>query len=210
MKKLSLVVFLLLFTLNPCLGADINSDLFDAALNGYIYNVKELIDRGADVNSKNKEWQTPLMGAANYGATDSSISSNKYNSETQLQIATCALFLEIANSDDDFSIEEKDFIEKTMREEFNLDDELVTELLTLATQQTDESVSLYEFTDVINKSYGRDEKLIIIKNLWQLVFADGTLDKYEEYFMRTISKNLHLEHSDMIAAKLEAKGKYNK
>lgn len=146
----------------------------------------------------------------NYGATDSSISSNKYNSETQLQIATCALFLEIANSDDDFSIEEKDFIEKTMREEFNLDDELVTELLTLATQQTDESVSLYEFTDVINKSYGRDEKLIIIKNLWQLVFADGTLDKYEEYFMRTISKNLHLEHSDMIAAKLEAKGKYNK
>ncbi|MCF6269218.1 MAG: TerB family tellurite resistance protein [Melioribacteraceae bacterium] len=132
--------------------------------------------------------------------------SNKYNSETKLQIATCALFLEIANSDDDFSIEEKIFIEKTMREEFNLDDELVTELLALAEEQTDESISLYEFTEVINKQYGRDAKLIILKNLWRLVFADGTLDKYEEYFMRTISKNLHLEHSDMIAAKLEAKG----
>lgn len=142
--------------------------------------------------------------------TTSNKVSNKYNSETQLQIATCALFLEIANSDDNFSIEEKVFIEKTMREEFNLDDELVTELLALATQQTDESVSLYEFTDVINKSFGRDEKLIIIKNLWQLVFADGELDKYEEYFMRTISKNLHLEHSDMIATKLEAKEELNK
>jgi len=131
--------------------------------------------------------------------------SKKYNSETQLQIATCALFLEIANSDDEFSIEEKFFIEKTMRDEFNLADELVDELLALATQQTDESVSLYEFTDIINKSYDRDAKLVIIKNLWRLVYADGKLDKYEEYFMRTISRNLHLEHSDMIATKLEAK-----
>lgn len=131
--------------------------------------------------------------------------SEKYSSETQLQIATCALFLEIAHSDDDFSIEEKGFIEKTMRNEFNLEDELVDELLDLATQQTNESVSLYEFTNVINKSYGRPEKLVIIKNLWRLVFADGKLDKYEEYFMRTISRNLHLEHSDMIATKMEAK-----
>jgi uncharacterized tellurite resistance protein B-like protein len=134
---------------------------------------------------------------------------NNYDTETQLQIATCALFLEIANSDDEFSIEEKNFIEKTMRDEFNLSDELVAELLKLATQQTEESVSLYEFTDIINKSYEREEKFIIIKNLWRLVYADGKLDKYEEYFMRTISKNLHLEHSDMIAAKLEVKEEQN-
>lgn len=135
--------------------------------------------------------------------------SNKYNSETQLKIATCALFLEIANSDDDFSIEEKVFIEKTMKDEFNLDDELVAELLIHADEQTKESVSLYEFTDRINKAYGREEKLTILKNLWRLVYADGKLDKYEEYFMRTISKNLHMEHSDMIATKLEAKEEQN-
>ncbi|MDA3861894.1 MAG: TerB family tellurite resistance protein [Melioribacteraceae bacterium] len=105
--------------------------------------------------------------------------TSKYNSETQLQIATCALFLEIANSDDEFSIEEKTFIKNTMRDEFNLDDELVKELLSLATLRTDESVSLYEFTAIINSSYGRDEKLIILKNLWRLVFSDGKLDKYE-------------------------------
>ena len=131
--------------------------------------------------------------------------SSKYNQETQLQIATCALFLEIANSDDYFSIEEKVFIEKTMKEEFNLNDELVTELLKHATQQTDESVSLYEFTDIINKQFGRNEKLEILKNLWRLVFADGKLDMNEESFMRTISNNMHLEHSDMIRTKLEAK-----
>ena len=35
--------------------------------------------------------------------------------------------------------------------------------------------------------------------------AINKLDKFEEYFMRTISKNLHLEHSDLIATKLEVK-----
>lgn len=131
--------------------------------------------------------------------------SNIYNTETKLKIATCALLLEVANSDDDFSIEEKSFIEKTMKDEFNLDDQLVKELLELAEKQIDDSVSLYEITEVINKSYNRDEKIIILKNLWRLVYADGKLDKYEEYFVRTISRNLHLEHSDMISAKLEIK-----
>ena len=135
--------------------------------------------------------------------------ASQYNTEQQLEIATCALFLEIANADDDFSIEEKTFIEETMKNEFNLDEKLVTELLELATKKTEESVSLYEFTDIINKSYGKDEKLKILKNLWRLVYADGKLDKYEEYFIRTISKNLHLEHSDMITAKLEVKEEKN-
>jgi uncharacterized tellurite resistance protein B-like protein len=75
----------------------------------------------------------------------------------------------------------------------------------LSEQQTRESVSLYEFTDIINKNFSRNEKLSIIKNLWRLAYADGRLDKYEEYFLRIINQNLHLEHADMIAAKLEVK-----
>jgi len=130
---------------------------------------------------------------------------NNFDREKQLQIATCALMIEVATSDDDFSKVEKSFISKTMKQEFQLDDNLVTELIELSTQRIDKSVSLYEFTDVINKTYSREEKFIILKNLWRLVFADEKLDKYEEYFIRIISNNLHLDHSDMIAAKMDVK-----
>lgn len=130
---------------------------------------------------------------------------NRFNREKQLQIATCALMIEVANSDDEFSKEEKSFISKTMKQEFRLDDNLVRELINLSEQKIDESISLYEFTDIINKTYSKDEKLIILKNLWRLVFADEKLDKYEEYYIRTISNNLHLDHSDMIATKMEVK-----
>ena len=36
--------------------------------------------------------------------------TNEFDNEKRVQIATCALFLEVANSDDDFSREEKKFI----------------------------------------------------------------------------------------------------
>lgn len=132
------------------------------------------------------------------------------DSDKRVQIATCALFLEVANSDDDFSVEEKEFIELTMKEKFSLDDKLVSELIDLSIKQTEKSVSLYEFTEIINQIFDQDSKFEVLKNLWRLVFADGTLDKYEEYFIRKISGNLHMEHSDMIAAKMEVKAENNK
>ena len=127
------------------------------------------------------------------------------DNEKRVQIATCALFLEVAHSDDDFSMEEKEFIELTMKEKFNLDDKMVSELIDLSMRQTERSVSLYEFTEIINQIFDQNSKFDILKNLWRLVFADGKLDQYEEYFIRKISGNLHMEHSDMIAAKMEVK-----
>lgn len=141
--------------------------------------------------------------------TNNSKQTVALDNENRVQIATCALFLEVANSDDDFSIEEKEFIESTMKEKFNLDDKTVSELIDLSMKQTEKSVSLYEFTEIINQIFNQDSKFEILKNLWRLVFADGTLDKYEEYFIRKISGNLHMEHSDMIAAKMEVKAEKN-
>ncbi|VAX17248.1 hypothetical protein MNBD_IGNAVI01-570 [hydrothermal vent metagenome] len=128
-----------------------------------------------------------------------------FDDEKRIQIATCALFLEIANADDEFSVEEENLIELTMKKIFNLDDKTVAELIDLSVKQTEKSVSIYEFTDIINHNFDQNAKYEILKNLWRLVYADGKLDQYEDYFMRKISGNLHLDHSDMIAAKMEVK-----
>ncbi|MBU0472587.1 MAG: TerB family tellurite resistance protein [Bacteroidetes bacterium] len=131
--------------------------------------------------------------------------AENYDSQKQLQLATCALFIEVANADDDFSKVENEFIKKIIKEKFGLEDGLVNELLEESRLKTEKSISLYEFTKTINQFFNKKEKIEIVKNLWKLVFSDGVMDKYEEHFMRTISNNLHLPHSEMIATKLEAK-----
>ena len=45
----------------------------------------------------------------------------------------------------------------------------------------------------------------LIKSLWNVAFADGKLDKYEEHLIRKISDLIHISHSDFINQKIKAK-----
>lgn len=127
------------------------------------------------------------------------------STERKLQLATCALFLEVAHADDNFDPSEKKVLISLMKKMFDLKEDEVNELIKQSDEIISESVSLYEFTDVINEHFDKEEKYEIIKNLWRLILADEKINKYEEHFVRTISNNFHLEHKDMIAAKLEIK-----
>lgn len=127
------------------------------------------------------------------------------NTERKIQLATCALFLEVAHADDNFDPAEQDILISIMTKMFDLNEAEVDELIKQSNEIIRESVSLYEFTDVINEHFDKDERYEIIKNLWRLILADEKINKYEEHFVRTISNNFHLEHKDMIAAKLEIK-----
>ncbi|MGD8780554.1 MAG: TerB family tellurite resistance protein [Ignavibacteria bacterium] len=131
--------------------------------------------------------------------------SRSLNSEARLQIATCALFLELGNADDEFTIEEEEKIFELMKNIFELNDEHVKELIGLSKEQVNKSVSLYEFTEIINNHFSFEEKFELVKNLWRLIYADEKLHAYEEYFIRKVSGNLHLHHQEMIGAKLEVK-----
>ena len=63
------------------------------------------------------------------------------------------LFIEIAKADGEFTDEERKFIISEMKSTFNLDDDYVNDLMLLAEQRIKESVSLYEFTGVINTTF---------------------------------------------------------
>lgn len=135
-----------------------------------------------------------------YSSDSTSESSNR-----KLQLATCALFLEVAQADDNFDPEEREKIISVMKEMFHLDEEETNEIIKQSDEIVRKSVSLYEFTDVVNHHFNKLDKYEIVKNLWRLIFVDEKINKYEEHFVRTINNNFHLEHQDMIAAKMEVK-----
>ena len=123
----------------------------------------------------------------------------------KLQVATAALFVEIAEADGNFSDDERNRIIDLMKAEFNLDDECVNELLNLSEQKVKDSISVYEFTSVINGSFSQKEKLDLIKNLWRIIYQDGKLDSHEDRLIKLIGTTMNLEHRDVIGAKLFVK-----
>ena len=126
-------------------------------------------------------------------------------SPKKYQVATAALLIEIAKADGDFSDEERERIIHLMKKDFELDDDLVAELLDLSEQKVKDSISVYEFSKIINESFTRQEKIELLKNLWRIVYVDGKLDSHEDQLIKIIGSTLNLEHKDIIGAKLFVK-----
>ena len=126
-------------------------------------------------------------------------------SEHRMHVATAALLLEIANSDDEFSDVERAQIIDTLKDFFELSDEEVDQLLAATREEVNTRIDLYHFTNLINENFSKPDKLVIIEMVWRVIYADKHLDGHEDYLVHRIAKLLRLQHSDMIDAKLRVK-----
>jgi uncharacterized tellurite resistance protein B-like protein len=124
------------------------------------------------------------------------------NHEKQLQIATAAIFVEMAKADGDFSDEEREHIVVSLKNRFGLEEEYVHDLIELSHAELKDSVSLYEFSGVINERFTFEDKYELLKNLWKLIYTDKTLDKYEDHLIKMIGGMLQMEHKQIINAKM--------
>ena len=123
--------------------------------------------------------------------------------EHDLSVATCALFLEMARIDETFTQEEMDTILTILKEKYGLSQEHADALVAEADKELAESVDLWRFARLINENYTIDEKIEIIEILWQMVFVDGKMDRYEHYLMNKLKNLLRLSHDQLIDTKLK-------
>ena len=119
--------------------------------------------------------------------------------------ACSSLLIEVALSDKDFDEEEITSMKEILKTTHGISDETINELVSNAKQTVDESTSLYSYTREVNDNFSYDDKLLLLQGLWDIAYADGNVDKYEEHLIRKISDLIYISHSDFIKAKLERK-----
>lgn len=122
-----------------------------------------------------------------------------------LRLATASLLIEMARAD--FSVEEseKRTAEGALQRVFRLDDAASRELIRLAEQKTRQATSLYEFTSLINQHFSPAQKVQVIELMWEVAYADGRLDKYEEHLVRRVADLIYVPHRDFIRTKHRAR-----
>ncbi len=118
------------------------------------------------------------------------------------ELALAVLLYEVASADMDIDLTEHSTIGKILAASFNLNETQVSQLLSQAQEEQQESISIQTFTSVLTKELNRSERIEFIQGLWQVAYADGSLDGHEEYIIRKISDLIYLNHSDYIKAKL--------
>jgi len=135
--------------------------------------------------------------------TEDSTSTTVQKTDHDIRVATCALFVEIARIDEKFTQEEMETIISILKEKYNLSQEHADALIAEAEKELKESVDLWQFARLINENYSNEEKVKIIETLWQIVYVDGKMNRYEHYLMNKLKKLLRLSQDQLIDAKLK-------
>ena len=96
-------------------------------------------------------------------------------------------------------------IKNIMQSEFDISENKIDEIIELSNEERKESLDLWQFTNLINENFSKEEKIKVIEYIWQVIYADEKVDQYEEYLIRKLSYLLNVDHKDMIEAKLRVK-----
>ena len=130
---------------------------------------------------------------------------NDGDRELKLRAATCVLLLEAATADSNFSSEEQEKIIQILKSRFQMDDTSVKELIDKSTMEKKNSTDLWYFTSLINENLDNEEKYDLMELVWEVIYSDGTLDKFENYIAHKLLNMLNLDHSRFIELKMKAK-----
>ena len=121
-----------------------------------------------------------------------------------LNRAMAVLMLEIAQSDFSESAPETQTIKALLETYHSSEDCAADELLESARSEKEQSAGLYAYTRLACNELSIEARVTLVEQFWQIAYADGVVDKYEEAAIRKASDLLYVPHSDFIKAKLLA------
>ena len=117
-------------------------------------------------------------------------------------LAVALLLLELARSDFEMPEVELAKMRELLAQRYQLDPAQVDQLMRQAQSSGNEAVSLYDYVQALNGRLDAAAKRGLMEMLWQLAYADGRLDKHEEYLLRKLAGLLYVSDADYIRAKI--------
>lgn len=130
--------------------------------------------------------------------------SDSADREAALRLATAVLMIDVARADYVFEESEFSSMLRLIESHFELSPEQAAALVNAAGEKADDMVSLFEFTQLLHKRLNETEKARIVSLLWQVAYADGQLDKYEDALVLKISDLLYVSRGRVMRLKHDA------
>ena len=122
-----------------------------------------------------------------------------------LKLISLCLAFEVANADNEIDDAEKELILKKIRNSINLDILSEKEIFSIIEAESEKKVSFYDLIYDINKNLSKDEKVDVIKMLWEVAYADEVLEVDEEKIIRRSAEMLGIKPSIVLKIKDQIK-----
>jgi len=119
-----------------------------------------------------------------------------------LDIAVAAILIEIADTDGEFKDVERDTILDALAYRLDISKEDAEDFYREAVAVRNDSNDLWQFTNYLNNKLEDDERFEVLEEIWRVILSDGKIDAYEDLLVRRFTSLLHLDHEDLIEAKM--------
>ena len=121
-------------------------------------------------------------------------------SEQQLSIENSdfdaiEILILFANADGKIDENEKKNIVEFIKSQFP--DKNATSLFNSLKVKSDNSISFNENINELNKKLSKSEKLDFLRTIWNLILADGVVDKYEENLFYRIGDLIYIKRTEL-------------
>ena len=118
------------------------------------------------------------------------------NNYDEVEIAIAALLVEVACSDGVFDDEERKSIRAILVSYYKLSEEKIESLILEAEEIVQDSAQIYGFTKLVKDTYENDRRIELIEMLWEVVFADGKADAFEQNLIQRVAGLIFVSDKD--------------
>ena len=120
---------------------------------------------------------------------------------SKMQLAEAALMYHVIAVDGIIKEEERNKLAEILARHFDMDASETELLAESARDAENEAIDLYKFTNVLKFALSEEERILIIENLWEMVFADGIVHELEDNVVWRIAELLGVDSRDRMLLK---------
>jgi len=88
-----------------------------------------------------------------------------------------------------------------LKDQYELSDEQLHELVVAAERSERDAVDIYSFTSKLKKALSEEDRLQIIEMMWEIAFADGEVHGFEENLIWRTAELLGISSRERIRAR---------
>ena len=122
-----------------------------------------------------------------------------------LKLLALCLAFEVANADNDIDDREKGLILEKIKNTIDISVLNEKEIYNVIKEESGKRVSFYDIIYDINTNLEKEEKIKILRLLWEIAYADEVLDVDEEKIIRRSAEMLGIKPSIVLKTKDEFK-----
>ncbi len=150
--------------------------------------LKELFEKA------NADWQSAAAGTPIWQEVGLS----------EAEFLAVVLMLQLSHADFDSAEAEHQLILSYLTNEYQLSPTAAERMFAAAHKLAADATCLHAYTSKL-KGLTEAERLAILDKLWQVAYADGSIDPNEDMMLRKVADLLFIRHSDFIQSKLANK-----